>query len=149
VDLVIDEGSRQVRQFVCPCCNTPADRTWANIYDGDTALAVYYASCYHHRGVREAWIDAILGTWGVNQFDDHITFGCRVGPVTNSPTPMATLVDGGAVAPDAPIFGHKLSREEGLSHPRLSEFWQLVDVVLEHDELVRGHVYGTRADGSA
>jgi hypothetical protein len=58
VDLVIDEDSRQLRQFVCQCCNTEADRTWANIYDGDTALAVYYASCYHHNGVHEAWVDA-------------------------------------------------------------------------------------------
>ncbi|WP_203918527.1 hypothetical protein [Rugosimonospora africana] len=143
MDLVIDESSRQVRQFVCPCCDTHADRTWANIYDAGTALAVYYASCYHHNGVHEAWIDAILGTWGQNQFDDHITFGCRVGPVVDSPAPAATLVNGGAVAPDDPMFGRKLSREEGMSHPRLPEFWQLVDTILEHDELVRRHIYGT------
>lgn len=141
---MIDESSRQVRQFVCGCCNTPADRTWANVYDGDAALAVYYASCYHHRGVHEAWIDAILGTWGHNRFDDHITFGCRVGPVENSPAPAATLVDGGAAAPDSPVFGQKLSREEGLNHPRLVQFWRVVDTILEHDEIVRRHLYGTR-----
>ena len=120
VNLTIDESSRQVREFVCQCCNTPADRTWANIYEGDAALAVYFASCYHHNGVHEVWIDAILGSWGHDRFDDHITFGCRVGPVVGSPTPAATLVNGGEVAGDSPIFGRKLSREEGLSHPRLS-----------------------------
>jgi hypothetical protein len=56
-------------------------------------------------------------------------------------------VDGGAAAPDSPVFGRKLSRKKGLRHPRLPGFWQLVDTVLEHDELVRGHVYGTRAQG--
>jgi hypothetical protein len=43
-------------------------------------LGTYNASCYRH-DVHEAWIDAILGSWGDNQFDDHVTFGCRVGPV--------------------------------------------------------------------
>ncbi|ROP32806.1 hypothetical protein EDD30_5754 [Couchioplanes caeruleus] len=146
VTLVIDEDSRQVRQFVCPCCNTEAERTWANIYDDNTAVGVYYASCYHHNGVHETWIDAILGTWGDNQFDDHITFGCRVGPVAGSSTPAATLVNGGAAAPDSPIFGQKLSREEGLSHPRLAEFWKVVDTILEHDNLVRHHLYGTGSE---
>jgi len=142
VTLVIDEGSRQVRHFVCQCCNNEADRTWANVYDDGTALAVYYASCYHHDGVHEAWIDAILGSWGENRFDDHVTFGCRVGPVMDSPAPGATLVNGGEVAPDSPIFGQKLSREEGLSHPRLGEFWRVVDTILERDDLVRRHIYG-------
>ncbi|WP_433725739.1 hypothetical protein ACQP2Y_07280 [Actinoplanes sp. CA-051413] len=145
MNLMIDESSRQIRQFVCQCCNTNAERTWANLYQDGTAVAVYFATCYHHDGVHEAWIDAILGSWGHNQFEDHITFGCRVGPVANSPLPAATLVDGGAAAPDSPIQGQKLSRDEGLGHPRLAEFWQLVDHVLEHDDLVRRHIYGTAA----
>ena len=138
----IDEGSRQLRQFVCECCNTESDRTWAWIHDGGTALGVYFASCYHHNGVHETWIDAILGTWGEDRVDDHLTFGCRVGPVENSPTPAATLVDGGAATPDDPVFGQKLSREQGLKHPRLPEFWKIVDTILEHDALVRRHLYG-------
>jgi hypothetical protein len=142
VNLVIDESSRQVRQFDCQCCHTTADRTWANVYESGTAVAVYYASCYHHNGVHEAWIDAILGSWGGSTFADHVTFGCRVGPVPDSPAPAATLVDGGAAAPDSPIFGQKLRREEGLDHPRLGDFWRLVDTILEHDELVRRHICG-------
>jgi hypothetical protein len=64
-----------------------------------------------------------------------------------SPTPAATLVNGGGVAPDSPIFGHKLSPEEGLNHPRLAQFWQVVDTVLEHDELVGRHVCGPGIHG--
>ncbi|GAA1857283.1 hypothetical protein [Asanoa iriomotensis] len=142
MNLKIDESSRHVRDFVCDCCGNQADRTWAHVYDGDTAVAVYYASCYHHGGVHEAWIDAILGSWNTGSFDDHVTFGCRVGPVAGSPAPAATLVDGASASPDSPIFGRKLSRAEGLSHPRIADFWRLVDTILEHDDLVRHHVYG-------
>jgi hypothetical protein len=146
VSLVIDPESRQIRQFACDCCHAQAQRTWAEMYDDatDQAVAVYYASCYaHDDGVREAWIDAIVGTWGEDTVNDHVTFGCRVGPVADSPDPAASLVNGGEVAPDSPIFGQKLSREEGLAHPRIDEFWQIVDTILEHDELVREHIYGT------
>ncbi|MFI7307424.1 hypothetical protein ACIBM8_29870 [Micromonospora aurantiaca] len=62
--------------------------------------------------------------------------------MADSPGPAATLVNGGEVAGDSPIFGRKLSREEGLAHPRLAEFWQMVDLVLERDALVRRHLVG-------
>ncbi|ADU08467.1 MULTISPECIES: hypothetical protein [Micromonospora] len=143
MELRIDESTRQVRKFVCGCCDTAAERTWAHIRTGDATVSVYFASCYHHDGVHEVWIDAILGSWGRDDFDDHVTFGCRVGPVAGSPGPAATLVNGGEVAGDSPIFGRKLSREEGLTHPRLAEFWQMVDLILERDALVRRHLVGT------
>jgi hypothetical protein len=36
----------------------------------------------------------------------------------------------------------KLDREAALRHPKLPEFWEVSDFILEHDPLVRGHVYG-------
>lgn len=142
MSLTVDETTREYRDFVCDCCNTAAQRTWASVNYGETPVAVYYTSCYHHNGVHEVWIDAILGTWGSDDFTDHVTFGCRVGPVEGSAYPAATLVDGGAVTPDGPIFGLKLSREAGLQHPRLGDLWNLVDHVLEHDPVVNPHLYG-------
>jgi hypothetical protein len=144
VSLEIEEETRQVREFICQCCSTAAERTWAFVSRDGDAYAVYFASCYHHDGTHEAWIDAIFGTWGSNTVDDHVTFGCRVGPAADSPAPGATLVRGGAAAPDSPMFGWKLDREEALSHPRLDEFWALVDFVLEEDRLVNAHLYGPR-----
>jgi len=147
---MIDEGSRQVRQVTCSCCHAKAERTWANICDGDNVIAVYFASCYHHdHGAHEVFIDAILGTWGQKSdlspdFTDHVTFGCRVGAVTGSPEPTTTLVNGGEVAPDSPIFGHKLNRDEGLVHRRLAEFWTIIDMILQRDDLVHRHLYGVR-----
>ena len=89
MSLMIDPDSRQVRQFVGPCCDTEAERTWANVSDGSAGVAVYFASCYRHDGVHEAWIDVVLGTWGAEDFSDHLTFGCRVGPVSGAAGPAA------------------------------------------------------------
>ncbi|MER7197846.1 MULTISPECIES: hypothetical protein [unclassified Streptomyces] len=49
----------------------------------------------------------------------------------------------GLANPDGPLFGLKLDREAALQHPRLSDFWEASDFVLEHDPLVRGHLYGS------
>ncbi|GAA1756463.1 hypothetical protein GCM10009747_13680 [Agromyces humatus] len=43
--------------------------------------------------------------------------------------------------PDSRLFGHKLSRDEALTHPLLPEFWILVDHILEHDPVVHAHFY--------
>ena len=97
--------------------------------------------------VRESWIDVVFGTWGKGTDDhDHVTFGCRFGPVSNSHLPAATAVDAASVAPDGPLFGQKLSREETLAHPRIAEFWQVGDFVVEADPLVHGHHYGHQPD---
>ncbi|MEE3918519.1 hypothetical protein V2I01_08010 [Micromonospora sp. BRA006-A] len=37
--LRIDEGTRQVREFVCGCCDTATERTWAHIRTGDATEA--------------------------------------------------------------------------------------------------------------
>jgi hypothetical protein len=91
--LTIDLAMRQEREFECPCCKAQVQRTWNYVSRDDEPYAVYFANCYHHRDKpHEVWIDVILGTWGEGEFDDHVTFGCRVGPVVDSPEPAATLV---------------------------------------------------------
>lgn len=35
-----------------------------------------------------------------------------------------------------------IARETALRHPRLNEFWQVSDFILENDPLVRAHIYG-------
>jgi len=136
---------RQTREFQCDCCNAPIQRAWNFILADGAPYAVYYANCYHHRDRdHDAWIDVIFGTWGTPaaEWEDHITFACRVGPVTDQPGPASTLVTGGLAHPESPLFGTKLDRDAALQHPRLPEFWQVSDFVLENDPLVRGHLYG-------
>lgn len=104
--------------------------------------ALFFAACYDHGDVRESWIDVVFGTWGQGtDYHDHETFGCRFGPVLGSDMPAATAVNAASAAPDGPLFGHKLTRSETLAHPRLAEFWQVVDFVVETDPLVHNHHY--------
>ena len=144
MSLAMDLGERQARHYECQCCDAPIDRVWNFVHQDDVAYAVYYANCYHHRDQpHEVWIDVILGSWGEGYFDDHVTFGCRVGPVVNSPQPAATLVEACADGSASTIHGMVLSREAGLAHPRLKEFWDVVDFVLANDPTVNVHLYGS------
>jgi hypothetical protein len=109
----------------------------------DGALeAVCFANCYHHTDQpHDAWVDVILGSWGTDAIDDHVTFGCRVGPVENSPKPSGTLVQACLDGWSSPIHGTVLSREQGLAHPQLPRFWEVVDFVLANDPTVNAHIY--------
>jgi hypothetical protein len=138
----MDLGQRQIRHYECQCCNAPVERAWNFIARGDEAHAVYFANCYRHTGQpHDAWIDVILGTWGEGDAGDHVTFGCRVGPVADSPEPAATLVQACMDGSAGKLHGLVLSREDGLTHPRLPEFWEVVDFVLANDPTVKPHLY--------
>ncbi|GAA2604574.1 hypothetical protein [Paractinoplanes durhamensis] len=140
--LAIDEATRGGTDKTCECCGNASRRTWSSITRDGVPYAVFFASCYDHGDVRESWIDVIFGTWGTPEpVDDHLTFGCRFGPVQGSDQPAATAVDAAAVAPDAPLFGQKLTRAEALAHPRLAEFWAVIDHVVAEDPLVHPHHY--------
>lgn len=143
MDLRLDLGERQLREYTCGCCQAPVQRSWSYVNRDGDAYAVYFANSYRHTDQpRDTWIDVILGSWQA-PYPDHATFGCRVGPLGNGdPTPSATLVDACADGSGTrPMHGQVLTREQGLTHPRLPEFWQVVDVVLEHDPTVRAHLY--------
>jgi hypothetical protein len=109
-----------------------------------TAYAVYYADWYPH--TREAYLDITLGPWSEPEYPDQVTFGCRIGHVDGQEEPAASLVQGGALRSDHPMFGAKLDREDALGHPRLREFWDLVDWLIVNDPTLHEHVYhiGTR-----
>ena len=109
--------------------------------DGD-AYAIVFAACHVHDGEREAWIDVILGTFSSDDASDHVTFGARVGPVAGQADPAATAVPAGVAYSQSPFWGIKLSRDEALAHPRIDEFWEIVDYVLLTDPAVHAHVYG-------
>jgi hypothetical protein len=140
--LSMDANHRQQREYMCPCCQAPIQRT-SNVVNRDgTMAALYFASSYHHRDQpHETWIDAILGTWDGDDVSDHVTFGCRVGPIEGQEEPAATLVEACLDGSGGPVHGQLLSREAGLAHPRLAEFWQVVDFVLAEDPVVNRHLY--------
>ena len=135
------EPDRKVSEFECPDCGGSVQRVTGFVLRDQDAYAVYYASCYHHDG-HEAWFDVIFSSTWAEGVDDRETFGCRVGPIEGQTTPGASLTTGGSAFRDAEIFGRKLTREDAISHPRLPEFWEVVDHILVTDPLVRDHVYG-------
>lgn len=109
--------------------------------DGD-AYAIAFTALHKHAADDEAWIDVILGTFAENTTDDHLTFGCRVGRIDGQIQPAATLVAGAIAYGDEPLWGQKLTREQALVHPRLHEYWEVVDFVLVGDPEIHSHVYG-------
>nr|WP_300052465.1 hypothetical protein [uncultured Nocardioides sp.] len=139
------EANPKVTEHACDHCSQPFRRVQGYVYREGDAHAVYIASCYHHDG-HEVFIDAVFSPTWEDEADDHVTFGCRVGPIAGQSDPAATLVAGASAFTDRPFFGRKLSREEGLEHPLLGEYWALVDHVLVHDPVVRDHVYGPGAE---
>jgi len=132
----------RVVELPCEDCGQIMTRVTAWIERDNAPTVAYYASCYHHDG-HEVWIDVIFSDAWHEDVDDHFTFGCRVGRVDGQPAPAASLVGAAAAWGESHTFGHKISREEGLVHPKLGEFWDLVDHILVNDPVVRMHMYGT------
>jgi hypothetical protein len=124
-------AERTERPRPCLDCGGEFPHVTGYVYDSDGPVAVYFGSCHGHEG-RAAWLDVIVGTWGVDPpAQDHVTFSCEVRAI-------------GAMAIDAPatlsrpsdLLGVVLTRVEALSHPLLATFWTVVDAVREQDPLV-------------
>ena len=142
--LEIEPGAKVV-ESTCHHCGQPMTRVTGFVYRDGDAHAVFYASCYHHDGEHEVWIDVVFSPTWDEDVDDRFTFGCRVGPIAGQDEPAASLVAAAAAWDESPVFGHKLKRDEALIHPRLGEFWELVDHLLIHDATVATHMYGRAA----
>ena len=90
-DTLSFDPERTVELKSCAACGRGYTLVKSFILDDNDAHAVLFAALHDH-GEREAWIDVILGTFGSEDFSDHITFGCRVGPVQGLHEPAATAV---------------------------------------------------------
>ncbi|MGG5257373.1 hypothetical protein [Phycicoccus avicenniae] len=137
--LSFDEPS-DTSEKECDRCGAGYTLVKSLIRDADGPHAVAFSALHHHDGQHEAWIDAILGSFD-DDCSDHVTFGCRVGPVDGSAEPAATAVEAAVPYGDSPLWGRRLRREEALAHDRLDDYWQVVDFLLEHEPTVRAHVH--------
>lgn len=134
------DGESHVRQQACDHCGAEYSLVTTYVLDGGTALAVSKTALHHHEGA-EAWLDVVFGSWHDDAATDHVTFGCRVGPVIGSPDPAATAVDAAAPYGDSAFWGRKLSRSEALAHPQIQQFWTVVDFLLVNEPSIAHHVY--------
>jgi hypothetical protein len=134
MSLSFDE--RTVRNLDCQSCGESFQHVTGFVSNDARTYAVYFAACHGHPE-HEAQIDVVLGTWGVDPpADDHLTFSCRLRP-DSAMAVDATI----ATTSDSPLLGKRLTRAETLAHPRVSEFWAVVDFLAESDVTVHGAVY--------
>jgi hypothetical protein len=138
------DPERSAEHRSCAICGRHYVQVKGFVYQAEIPHAVFFAALHQHEA-KEAWIDVILGTFGDDDTSDHVTFGCRVGPVIGQTEPAATLVPAAVPYGESALFGVKLSREEALKHARLGEFWLVVDFVLTADPDVSAHIYGEPA----
>lgn len=131
-----------VTEQTCQDCGTAYVLIKGFIYDDGNAHAIYFAALHHHAAQREARLDVILGSFGDDRAPDHETFGCRVGPVEGQDQPAATLVQAAEPYGNTAIWGRKLDRTAAVVHPRLPDFWAIVDFLLVEHHLINAHVYG-------
>jgi hypothetical protein len=135
------DGDSTVEYHTCDKCGADYLLVKCFLIDAEGPCAITLAALHHHDDY-EAWIDVIFGVFDEQAAqDDRLTFGCRVGPVAGSADPAATAVEAAVPYADGPVFGHKLSRDEALAHPRLAEFWSVVDFLLENEQNINHHVY--------
>ncbi|SDU57966.1 hypothetical protein [Jiangella alkaliphila] len=129
----------QIAEHRCPDCAQPFRRITGFVHRDGAPYAVFYASCHHHDG-NDVLLDAIFGTWEGDDQSDHVTFGCRIGPVPGQPGPAVQLIPAAVSFEAAPLFGHKLSREEAQGHPRFDDFRELVQHVLSTNTIIGSHL---------
>lgn len=127
-------SERTVQRSACPTCGHAADHVTGFLHVGDVALGAYFAACHRHPD-REVQMDVVLGTWGTDDATDHVTFSCRLRRTG------AMLVDATIVTTShKPILGAQLTRDEALAHPRIDDFWDVVDHVSTADPTVGQHL---------
>lgn len=142
-------GESTVDRSTCPDCGADYLLVKSFVLDDSGPYAIAFSALHWH-GEAEAWIDVIFGAFeGDAADDDRTTFGCRVGRVEGSDEPAATAVQAAAPYSNGPVFGRQLSRDEALAHPRVADFWRVVDFLLEHEPAVAHHIYGHRPDDTA
>ena len=117
------------------------------VVGADRARAVFLAFLYDHGHGREAYIDISVGSWGEGSDPaERRWFSTRTGPVDDG-TVASTLLDGGVAAPDNPLLGTRITRQEGLTHPLLPTVWSYLDSVLVDVPAVADHLSGRGSAG--
>lgn len=134
------DGEPFVRTSHCDECGESHEGvTGFVLRDGD-AYAIYFANWYPH--TQEAYLDVVLGSFAeAGTGDDRVTFGCRVGHVESQREPAASLVPAGTTLSDSTEWGTPLDRPAALEHPRLDDFWDVVDWLIVNDPTLHENVF--------
>ena len=139
--LVFDRDT-ETRTVECAHCHRQIRRVMRYITSerGGT-FGVCFASLHETNGVKDGWLDVILGAFGDGSSPDHVTFGCHVTPSSGADL-VVSAVDAASAFTYQPVMGERLTRDRALSHPRIADFWAVVDLMLLSDPEVHAHLYG-------
>ncbi|MFS8102023.1 hypothetical protein LFM09_33335 [Lentzea alba] len=140
--LTMNEAGREIRQYRCECCQEPVERIWNHVLRDGTAIAMFFANCYHHSR-SEVVVDVVLGTWDRLDHPDHVTFAAKLREVDQSSLhPAFQLVPPVYGRSGAPLNGRVLQPDEARTHLRFAEFVEVLEFVVLHDPTVNQHLYG-------
>jgi hypothetical protein len=130
---------RKVWSITCSDCGDNYEYVEGWIGESQESVqALYFAVCHGHPG-HEAWVDVFLK----DEQGEGECFSSR-------------LVAEGATAVDAPVtrkpgtdsrLRRELKREEALSHPDASFFWEVVDVLYLEDVAIGAAMYSDPKQG--
>lgn len=134
------DGESDIKESSCPECGRPDLLVTTFVLRDGEPYGMAKTALRDHDG-QEAWIDVALGDFDERRTSSHVSFGCRVGPIEGSSEPAASAVHAAQCYGDAWFWGHKLTRDEALAHPRIDEFWTVVDFLLVHEPSIQHHVY--------
>jgi len=133
------DGEPTIDSSQCAECAETHATSVGFVLANDSAFAVYWIAWHPYHN--EAWLDLTMGSWNEPDYEDHVMFGCRIGPVEGSDAPQCTAVEAGVSRGDSAIGGAKLSRDEALAHDWLSTFWSTVDWLVLNDPLLHEHIF--------
>jgi hypothetical protein len=145
VTITITVVDRTERLKPCPDCGGSFPHVTGFVERAGKAHAVYFTSCHDHDH-RTAWIDVVLGTWGVDPpVRDHTMFSCGLRSDGAMVVDAPVALDPGALhgAHADPTLGRPMTRQEALAHDRITAFWAVVDAIAVQDPAVAAQVYGT------
>jgi hypothetical protein len=132
MDLSFDSGGTAQRNK-CSNCQSRYLRLQRFILEGGDAYAYVVAEAHRHTGGPEIYFFCTIGTWDDDSpKDDHTTFSCRYGLVDGQEDYAFSLID---VDDDytGSFVGKRLSRKAALKHPKIHEFWEVMDFLILSD----------------
>lgn len=131
----------QVGTQGCDCCAAVHTTSRGVVLSGEVPFAMYWLAWYPEHD--EAWLDVTLGSFAEPDFADHVTFGSRFGLATmrGKETAAFSLVPAATMIDDAPELGAKLTPDEARAHPRIAEYWALMDWLTVNDPVAHDHIH--------
>ncbi len=123
---------KKTKRYRCKLCGSKYLQMQRLVLDRGKPFAYNLIEAHKHDQGPEVYFITIVGNDLDKENNDNVTFMCRYGHIEDLNKYACSLVD----VPETfqnHYAGKKLTRSEGLKHPRINEFWHVIDFMLEND----------------